>query len=80
QFVMAIVVQLWLAIPFYIIAWAIFKGGLSYMDVLVTFGTVSIYLYSVYILFFSPHAAHVMAHVYFEVGVMVIGFVSLGKF
>ena len=31
-------------------------------------------------LFFSPHAAHGMAHVYFEVGVMVIGFVSLGKF
>ena len=50
------------------------------MDVLVTIGTVSIYLYSVYMLFFSPHAAHGMAHVYFEVGVMVIGFVSLGKF
>ncbi|MBF1292253.1 MAG: heavy metal translocating P-type ATPase, partial [Neisseria sicca] len=41
---------------------------------------VSIYLYSVYMLFFSPHAAHGMAHVYFEAGVMVIGFVSLGKF
>ena len=40
----------------------------------------SIYLYSVYMLFFSPHAAHGMAHVYFEAGVMVIGFVSLGKF
>ena len=50
------------------------------MDVLVTIGTVSIYLYSVYMLFFSPHAAHGMAHVYFEAGVMVIGFVSLGKF
>ncbi|HEZ3871322.1 TPA: heavy metal translocating P-type ATPase, partial [Neisseria meningitidis] len=37
-------------------------------------------LYSVYMLFFSPHAAHGMAHVYFEAGVMVIGFVSLGKF
>ena len=50
------------------------------MDVLVTIGTVSIYLYSVYMLFFNPHAAHSMAHVYFEAGVMVIGFVSLGKF
>lgn len=84
QFVLASIVQLWLAIPFYKSAWASIKGGLANMDVLVTIGTVSIYLYSVYMLFFSPHAAHGMEHVYyhvyFEVGVMVIGFVSLGKF
>ena len=80
QFALASVVQLWLAIPFYKSAWASIKGGLANMDVLVTIGTVSIYLYSAYMLFFSPHAAHGMAHVYFEVGVMVIGFVSLGKF
>ncbi|WP_304669544.1 heavy metal translocating P-type ATPase [Neisseria polysaccharea] len=80
QFALASVVQLWLVIPFYKSAWASIKGGLANMDVLVTIGTVSIYLYSVYMLFFSPHAAHGMAHVYFEVGVMVIGFVSLGKF
>ena len=80
QFALASVVQLWLAVPFYKSAWASIKGGLANMDVLVTIGTVSIYLYSIYMLFFSPHAAHGMAHVYFEVGVMVIGFVSLGKF
>ena len=80
QFALASVVQLWLAIPFYKSAWASIKGGLANMDVLVTIGTVSIYLYSVYMLFFSPHAAHGMAHVYFEAGVTVIGFVSLGKF
>ena len=80
QFVLASVVQLWLAVPFYKSAWASIKGGLANMDVLVTIGTVSIYLYSAYMLFFSPHAAHGMAHVYFEAGVMVIGFVSLGKF
>ena len=80
QFALASVVQLWLAVPFYKSAWASIKGGLANMDVLVTIGTVSIYLYSVYMLFFSPHAAHGMVHVYFEAGVMVIGFVSLGKF
>ena len=80
QFALASIVQLWLAVPFYKSAWASIKGGLANMDVLVTIGTVSIYLYSVYMLFFSPHAAHGMAHVYFEVGVMVVGFVSLGKF
>ena len=80
QFALASVVQLWLAVPFYKSAWASIRGGLANMDVLVTIGTVSIYLYSVYMLFLSPHAAHGMAHVYFEAGVMVIGFVSLGKF
>ncbi|HFB4540039.1 TPA: heavy metal translocating P-type ATPase [Neisseria gonorrhoeae] len=61
QFVLASIVQLWLAIPFYKSAWASIKGGLANMDVLVTIGTVSIYLYSVYMLFFSSHAAHGMA-------------------
>ena len=81
QFVLASVVQLWLAVPFYKSAWASIKGGLANMDVLVTIGTVSIYLYSVYMLFHHRSMGHSgMAHVYFEAGVMVIGFVSLGKF
>ena len=44
QFALASVVQLWLAVPFYNSAWASIKGGLANMDVLVTIGTVSIYL------------------------------------
>ena len=81
QFALASVVQLWLAIPFYKSAWASIKGGLANMDVLVTIGTVSIYLYSVYMLFHHRSMGHSgMAHVYFEAGVTVIGFVSLGKF
>lgn len=82
QFLLASIVQLFLAIPFYKSAWAALKGGLANMDVLVTLGTVAIYLYSVYQLFFSPHAGHHgnMPHVYFEASVMVIGFVSLGKY
>ena len=81
QFALASVVQLWLAVPFYKSAWASIKGGLANMDVLVTIGTVSIYLYSVYMLFHHRAMGHSgMAHVYFEAGVMVIGFVSLGKF
>ena len=81
QFALASIVQLWLAIPFYKSAWASIKGGLANMDVLVTIGTVSIYLYSVYMMFQHRGMGHDgMAHVYFEAGVMVIGFVSLGKF
>ena len=81
QFALASIVQLWLAVPFYKSAWASVKGGLANMDVLVTIGTVAIYLYSVFMLFTHRSMGHDgMAHVYFEAGVMVIGFVSLGKF
>ena len=81
QLVLASVVQLWLAIPFYKSAWASIKGGLANMDVLVTIGTLAIYLYSVFMMFHHRGMGHDgMAHVYFEAGVMVVGFVSLGKF
>ena len=78
QLALASVVQLWLAVPFYKSAWASIKGGLANMDVLVTLGTGAIYLYSLYMMS-APHS-HSHGHVYFEAGVMVIGFVSLGKY
>ena len=78
QFALASIVQLWLAIPFYRGAIGSIRGGLANMDVLVSTGTLTIYLYSAFILFY--HANHAMGHVYFEASVMVIGFVSLGKF
>ena len=78
QFVLASIVQLWLAVPFYKSAWASIKGGLANMDVLVTIGTVATYLYSSVMLFLTPHGGH--GQIYFEAGVMVTGFVSLGKY
>ena len=78
QFALASIVQLWLAIPFYRGAIGSIRGGLTNMDVLVSTGTLTIYLYSAFMLFY--HANHAMRHVYFEASVMVIGFVSLGKF
>lgn len=78
QFALASIVQLWLAIPFYRGAIGSIRGGLANMDVLVSTGTLTIYLYSAFMLFY--HTSHAMGHVYFEASVMVIGFVSLGKF
>ena len=78
QFALASIVQLWLAIPFYRGAIGSIRGGLANMDVLVSTGTLTIYLYSAFMLFY--HANHAMGQVYFEASVMVIGFVSLGKF
>ena len=76
QIALASIVQLWLAIPFYKSAIASVHGGLANMDVLVSIGTLAIYLYSIGMML----AGHPVHHVYFEAGVMVIAFVSLGKF
>lgn len=76
QIALASVVQFWLAVPFYRSAWAALRAGSANMDVLVSLGTLSIYLYSVGMVL-GGHGSH---HVYFEAGVMVIAFVSLGKY
>lgn len=82
QMVLATIVQFGLAIPFYKSAWGSIKGGLANMDVLVSLGTLTIYFYSVFMLFYMPYMPHDhgSANVYFEASVMVLGFVSLGKF
>lgn len=76
QIMIATVVQGYFALPFYKGAWASVRGGLANMDVLVSVGTLSIYLYSLGMIL----AGHSVHHVYFEAGVMVIAFVSLGKY
>ncbi|WP_424411616.1 heavy metal translocating P-type ATPase [Pasteurella sp. PK-2025] len=82
QCVLASLVQFGLAIPFYQRAWGSLKGGLANMDVLVCLGTLSIYFYSLFMLLSEMHSdSHEpMPQVYFEASVMVISFVSLGKF
>ena len=82
QMALATIVQFGLAIPFYKSAWGSIKGGLANMDVLVSLGTLTIYFYSVFMLFYMPYMSHDhgSANVYFEASVMVLGFVSLGKF
>jgi P-type Cu+ transporter len=78
QFFFATIVQFGLAWPFYRDAVKSLQGGLANMDVLVSLGTVSIWLYSSVMLLSQSHQAH--QHIYFEASVMVIAFVSLGKY
>lgn len=77
QFGLASVVQWLLAIPFYKSAWGSVKGRLANMDVLVSLGTVTIWAYSTVMWLYVPQQAH--QHIYFEASVMVIAFISLGK-
>lgn len=76
QIALATVAQTALALPFYRGAVASIRAGTANMDVLVSLGTLSIYLYSLGIII----AQHPNQHVYFEAGVMVLAFVSLGKY
>lgn len=76
QFILATLVQFGLAWPFYRGAYAALKGGLANMDVLVSLGTLAIWLYSSDMLWIR-HQPH---QLYFEASVMVIAFVSLGKY
>lgn len=74
QFVLATLVQFVFGARFYQGAFESIKGGLANMDVLVALGTTAIWAYSSYVWWAGGH------EVYFEASVMVIAFVSLGKF
>lgn len=74
QLLLATPVQLWVAWPFYRGAWHALRLGSSNMDVLVSLGTLSAYLYSVAILVLGLHA-----DVYFEASVVVIALIMTGK-
>ena len=81
QALLAGIAQFWLALPFYRSAVASIRGGLANMDVLVSVGTLSIYLFSLFmILTVGSGDGSAMPPVYFEAGVMVLAFVSLGKY
>ncbi len=78
QFILATLVQFVLGLHFYQGAWASIKGGLANMDVLVALGTSTIWGYSTYV--WLTHGTHAIHGVYFEASVMVMAFVSLGKY
>lgn len=73
QFMLASIAQFGLGRHFYQGAWASVRGGLLGMDMLVVLGTSAIWAYSVY-------AWQHGEHVYFEASVMILTFVSLGKY
>lgn len=78
QFVLASVVQFGFGRGFYQGAWAGIKGRLLGMDMLVALGTTAIWAYSTYV--WATAGSHAVHGVYFEASVMVIAFVSLGKY
>lgn len=80
QWLLATVVQFVLALPFYRGAWLALRGGVANMDVLVVLGTTAIYLYSTGVFIGDMLGRVTYPQVYFEASVMIIAFVSLGKY
>lgn len=56
------------------------KGGTANMDLLISMGTLTAYLFSVVVLFFPGLLPVPQTDVYFEVSAVIIAFVLLGKF
>ncbi|MBR6876712.1 MAG: cation-translocating P-type ATPase, partial [Neisseriaceae bacterium] len=75
QLIIATIVQFISGAHFYRGAFAAMKNHSANMDVLVVIGTSSIWAYSVYMLLLGNYH-----HIYFEAAVMVIAFVSFGKY
>ena len=75
QLMLATPVQIWVAWPFYRGAWHALKLGTSNMDVLVSLGTLSAFIYSTAIWLLN-----LPGDVYFEASVVVITLVMAGKY
>lgn len=76
QILLASIAQFYFALPFYRGAIGSIRGGLANMDVLVSVGTLAIFLYSLWMALVQRNHTQI----YFEASVMVLAFVSLGKF
>ncbi|OMH36310.1 cation-translocating P-type ATPase [Tersicoccus sp. Bi-70] len=87
-------VIVWAAWPFHRAAWANLKHGTATMDTLISLGTSSAYLWSVYALFFGTAGtpgmrhpfeltlapSHGAANIYLEVGAGVTTFILAGRY
>jgi Cu+-exporting ATPase len=73
SFILAGIVQIWAGAAFYRGAWRQLKRGSSNMDTLVTLGSTTAFVYSVWALFCRPGA-----HLYFLEAAAIITLISIG--
>jgi P-type Cu+ transporter len=78
--ILSTVVVFWCGFKFLKGFWTALSNYTSDMDTLITIGTMSAYLYSIYIMIF-PHSSGNHNHtVYFESAAMIITFILIGNF
>lgn len=82
QFLLALPVQFWAALPFYKATIPALKNRTANMDTLVTIGTTVAFFYSAFATFFPGiiMMAGLEPMPYFDVAVIVIGLILLGRF
>jgi Cu+-exporting ATPase len=74
------IVVFWCGLKFLKGFWLALKTGMADMDSLIAIGTLSAYIYSLFIIFF-PHLSGEHNHtVYFESAAMIITFIMLGNY
>ena len=78
----ATVVQFWIGKPFVRAVATFIRYRVANMDTLIGIGTMAAYVYSAFIVLFPAVATNIgLPHfVYFDVAIVVIGFVTLGKY
>lgn len=82
QWALATVMQTFVAWPFYVKAWRALRVGSATMETLITIGTVSAYLWSMFAWWsWDPHANHgdQTGAFYFETSIVVLAMVRLGR-
>lgn len=81
-FVLASIVMFWIGQPYIKSIIRFFRYGFANMDTLIGIGTLTAYAYSSFVLLFPILAEKVNlpAFSYFDVTIVVIGFVTLGKY
>lgn len=81
-FIIATVVQFWVASRFYMSAWRALHYRSANMDTLIALGTLVAYFYSLITLVFEKqmHAAGLPTHQYFDAAVAIITFILLGTY
>ena len=82
QLILATPIQFWAASEFYLATIPALKNRTANMDTLVSLGTTVAYIYSVFVTFFPSIVANLgVDHMpYFDVAVIVIGLILLGRF
>ncbi len=81
-FILACPVQIWVGSQFYSGLVAVFKYRTADMNTLIAVGTLSAFIYSTFVTFFSGFFTRtgIEAHIYFDTAAMIMVLVLLGRF
>ena len=80
--ILATIIMFWIGKPFILAVARFLRYGSANMDTLIGIGTLTAYLYSVFITLFPQGAIRLSlpTFTYFDITIVVVGFITLGKY